>query len=194
MAKIGGKPSKYMFNLTHVLPTYIDEEKTIVNALIEINSTTINKYERIFESGQLKLDRVGYSSLAYPFEYGEIPQTMDLDNDPLDIMIVNVTEPLFPGSVAEARIIGVMKFEDSEEVDDKVIAVLSDDKRSDHINSIEQLGEHWKKEVEYYWAHYKDLKKPGTCVPKGFFDASEAVKIIDEAAERYKKDIAPQVQ
>lgn len=194
MAKIGTKISKYMLNLTHALPAYTDESKSIVNALIEIAPMSINKYERIFESGQLKLDRVGYASLAYPFTYGEIPQTMDQDSDPLDIMIVNVTEPLVPGCLVEARIIGIMKFEDGGEVDDKVIAVVSDDKRVDHITSIDQLGEHWKKEVEYYWTHYKDLKKPGTCVVKGLYDPKEAVKIIDECVERYEKDVKPEIE
>src|SRR5690606_2815548 len=153
---------------------YADKEEKIANALIEINSGTINKYERIFESGQLKLDRVGYSSLSYPFAYGEIPMTYDLDSDPLDIEIVNVTEPLVPGSLVEARIIGVMKFEDGGETDDKIIAVLNDDKRMDHIKTIEDLGEHFKTETAYYWEHYKDLKKPGTCKVLGFFGVDEA--------------------
>src|SRR5690606_1520616 len=121
-----------------------------------------NKYELITETGHLKLDRVGYSSLAYPFAYGAIPSTWDEDGDPLDVEIVNVTEPLVAGSLVEARIIGIMKFNDGGEVDDKVIAVLNDDKRQDHIKSIDDLGEYFKTETTYYWEHYKDLKKPGT--------------------------------
>ncbi|MGK9281298.1 inorganic diphosphatase, partial [Micrococcus luteus] len=66
-----------------------------------------------------------------------------------------ITEPLVPGSLVEARIIGIMKFDDGGEVDDKVICVLADDKRMDHITSYEQLGEHWIKETTYYWEHYK---------------------------------------
>lgn len=191
MANIKHKPSKYMLNLLHVLPPYADDEKKIVNAIVEINSHTINKYELITESGQLKLDRVGYSSLSHPFTYAAIPMTWDLDNDPLDIVIVNVTEPLVPGSLIEARIIGIMKFIDGGEVDDKVIAVLNDDKRVNHIKTLEDLGEHFKTETAYYWEHYKDLKKPGTCQVEGFFDTAEAVKIIDEAAERYTSEYAP---
>ena len=102
-----------MLNLLHALPPFADEKKGITNAIVEINSGTINKYETITESGQLKLDRVGYSSLAYPFAYGAIPQTWDYDSDPLDIEIVNVMEPLVPGCLVEVRVIGVMKFEDS---------------------------------------------------------------------------------
>lgn len=175
-----------MLNLLHVLPAFVDKEKNIVNTIIEINSGTINKYEIITESGQLKLDRVGYSSLAYPFAYGAIPQTWDYDNDPLDICIANVMEPLVPGCLVEARIIGVMKFEDTGEVDDKIIAVLSDDRRSEHIQSIEDLGEQFKKETTYFWEHIKYLKKPGTGITKGFFDKTEAKKVIDECEQRYK--------
>ncbi|OGI74307.1 inorganic pyrophosphatase [Candidatus Nomurabacteria bacterium RIFCSPHIGHO2_02_FULL_41_18] len=185
MANINHKPSKYMLNLLHVLPALVEGKKDVVNAIVEINSGTINKYETITESGQLKLDRVGYSSLAYPFAYGAIPQTWDYDGDPLDVEIVNVIEPLVPGCLVEARVIGVMKFEDGGEVDDKIIAVLSDDRRSDHIQSVENLGEQFKKETTYYWEHIKYLKKPGTGVTKGFFDKEEAIKVIKECEKRY---------
>ena len=175
-----------MLNLLHVLPAFVDENKNIINTIVEINSGTINKYEIITESGQLKLDRVGYSSLAYPFAYGAIPQTWDYDNDPLDVMIVNTIEPLVPGCLVEARVIGVMKFEDAGEVDDKIIAVLSDDRRSDHIKSIADLGEQFQKETNYFWEHIKYLKKPGTGITKGFFDEKEASKVIKECEQRYQ--------
>ncbi|MCA9378146.1 inorganic diphosphatase [Candidatus Peregrinibacteria bacterium] len=191
MANIDHKPSKYMLNLLHILPAFADEDKLRINSIIELNSMTINKYEIITESGQLKLDRVGYSSLSYPFAYGAIPCTWDEDGDPLDVEVVGVTEPLVPGSIAEIRIIGIMKFDDGGEVDDKVIGVLADDKRMDHITSYEQLGAHWLKETQYYWEHYKDLKKPGTCKVNGFFGAEEAVKIIKECEERYMKEYLP---
>ena len=194
MANTDHKPSKTMPNLLHTLPAYADEEKGIVNGLVEINSSSINKYEFIVETGHLKLDRVGYSSLAYPVAYGLIPQTWDQDNDLLDFVIANVTEPLVPGSLAEARIIGIMKFEDGGERDDKVITVLSDDKRMDHIASYKDLGEHWEKETQHYFEHYKDLKKPGTCKVLGFFDVTEARTIIKECQERYEKDYKPKLE
>ncbi len=180
-----------MLNLQHVLPPYADEAKGIINGLVEINSNSINKYEFITESGQLKLDRVGYSSLAYPVAYGLVPQTWDQDNDLLDFVIANVTEPLVPGSLVEARVIGVMKFEDGGERDDKIITVLSDDKRMDHINSFEDLGDHWQKETQHYFEHYKDLKKPGTCKVLGFFGVDEAKTIVAECIERYNKEYKP---
>jgi inorganic pyrophosphatase len=193
MANIDHKPSKYMLNLIHVLPALADEAKGIVNTIIEVSTGSINKYEIITESGQLKLDRVGYSSLSYPFTYGAIPQTWDLDNDPLDIEIVNVTEPLVPGSVAEVRVIGAMKFIDGGEVDDKIIGVLAEDKRVEHIKKVEDLGEYFIKETKYYWENYKALKKPGTGVVGEFVDVAAAIKIIKESEERYERDYKPKL-
>jgi inorganic pyrophosphatase len=177
-----------MPNLIHTLPAYVDESdsKNIINAIVEINSHTINKYEIITETGHLKLDRVGYSSLAYPFTYGAIPSTWDEDGDPLDVIIVGVSEPIAPGALVEARIIGLMKFVDGGEVDDKIIAVLDADKRMDHITQLSDLGEHWVKETRYYWEHYKDLKKPGTCEVEGFFGVTEAIAVLDECVKRYR--------
>ena len=193
MANLNQPPSRVTPNLLHILNAFTDSSNTIINTIVELNSNTINKYELITETGHLKLDRVGYSSLAYPFAYGCIPRTWDEDGDPLDVEIVGVTEPLIPGSIVEARIIGVMKFDDGGEVDDKVIAVLADDKRMDHISSYEDLGDHWLKETKYYWEHYKDLKKPGTCNVNGFFGNEEAVKVIKDCEERYKKEIDPKL-
>jgi inorganic pyrophosphatase len=191
MANIDHKPSKYVLNLQHVLPAFADEGKKIINGLVEITPNTINKYEFITEAGVLKLDRVGYSSLAYPITYGLIPQTWDEDNDLLDVVVANVTEQLLPGTLAELRVIGVMKFEDGGERDDKIITVINDDKRQDHIQTLADLGPHWMKEVEHYFEYYKHLKKPGSAKPLGFFDADEAVKIIKECEERYKKVYLP---
>lgn len=183
-----------MLNLLHVLPAIIDESKNTINAIVEVSAGSINKYEIITESGQLKLDRVGYSSLSYPFSYGAIPMTWDYDGDPLDVEIVDVTEPLVPGSLVELRVIGVMKFVDGGEVDDKIIAVLSDDKRADHITHVDQLGEYFKKETTYFWENLKALKKPGTGVVETFHGPEEAMKVIKECIEKYQKEYAPKVK
>ena len=183
-----------MLNLIHALPPFVDEKKGIINAIVEVSSGSINKYEIITESGQLKLDRVGYSSLTYPFTYGAIPCTWDLDNDPLDIEIVSIIEPLVPGALVEARVIGAMKFMDGGEVDDKIIAVLASDKRVEHITSIDDLGPHFIEERKYYWENYKALKKPGTGVVEEFVGVDEALRIVQESTERYEKTYRPTLQ
>lgn len=194
MANINQKPSKYMYNLLHVLPPFANEEKGVVNAIIEVSAGSINKYEMITESGQLKLDRVGYSSLSYPFTYGAIPMTWDYDGDPLDVEIVNITEPLVPGSLVEARVIGVMKFIDGGEVDDKIIAVLNDDRRSDHIKTVDDLGDYFKTETKYFWENVKALKKAGTGVVETFYGPEEAMKVLNECALKYQKEYAPKLE
>ncbi len=194
MANLSVPIQKFMPNLLHLLSPWANEEKRVVNGLVEVNAGSINKYEFITETGHLKLDRVGYSTLSYPGAYGLIPQTWDHDNDMLDFIIANVTETLVPGSLVELRVIGIMKFEDGGEIDDKVICVPADDKRSDHIMSYKDLGPHWEKETAHYFEFYKHLKKPGTCKVLGFFEVDEAVKIIQECAARYQKDILPKIE
>jgi inorganic pyrophosphatase len=194
MANIDHKPSKYMLNLLHALPAFADEGKGVVNTIVEITAGSLNKYELITESGQLKLDRVGYSSMAHPFTYGAIPQTWDLDNDPLDIVIANVTEPLVAGSLVEARILGAMKFTDEGEVDDKIIAVLADDRRVDHIKTIDDLGEYFKTQTKYFWENYKALKKQGTGIVSEFLDPKQGIQIVKESVERYEKDYKPKLE
>lgn len=193
MANINLKPSIYQLNLLHVLPAFVDEGAGVLNTVIEVPAGSINKYELITETGTLKLDRVGYSSLAYPFTYGAIPQTLDLDSDMLDVVIVNVTEQLIPGSLVGARVIGAVKFVDTGEVDDKIIAVLADDKRVDHIKKLEDLGEYFKKETKYYFENYKALKKPGTGAIGEFLNTEDALKVVHESIERYEKDYKPKL-
>jgi inorganic pyrophosphatase len=86
-----------------------------------------------------------------------------------------------------------MKFEDGGERDDKIITVLSDDKRMDHIQSYTDLGGHWEKETQHYFEHYKDLKKPGTCKVLGFYGVDEARVIMKECIERYQTEYAPKL-
>lgn len=194
MANINHEPSKYMLNLLHVLPPFVDESANVINAIVEVSAGSINKYELITESGQLKLDRVGYSSMAYPFSYGAIPMTWDYDNDPLDVEIVNITEPLVPGSLVEVRVIGVMKFIDGGEVDDKIIAVVASDKRQEHTTHVDQLGDYFKTETKYFWENIKALKKPGTGVVETFHGPEEAMKVIKECVKKYQTEYAPKVK
>lgn len=194
MANLSVPIQKFMPNLLHLLSPWANEEKRILNGLIEVNARSINKYEFITETGHLKLDRVGYSTLSYPGVYGLIPQTWDQDNDMLDFILANVTETLVPGSLVELRVIGIMKFEDGGEIDDKIICVPADDKRSDHIVSYQDLGAHWEKETAHYFEYYKHLKKPGTCKVLGFFDVDEAINIIHECTERYRTEILPKIE
>jgi inorganic pyrophosphatase len=87
-----------------------------------------------------------------------------------------------------------MKFVDTGEIDNKIIGVLAEDKRNDHIQSIEDLGPYFIKETQYYWENYKALKKPGTGIVESFHGKEEAMKIIAESMERYQKEYAPKFE
>ena len=133
----------------------------------------------------MQLDRVEPAIFAKPTNYGFIPQTLDEDGDELDALIVT-DQPLATGVFLEAKVIGVLEFVDDDEVDDKVIVVPADDRNAGNaINSLEDVPPQLLKQIEHHFNHYKDLKKPGSTVVKGFGDAARAKEIIRAAIERW---------
>lgn len=157
----------------------------LVNTVVEIPQGSMLKVEWDRERAAFMLDRVEPSIFAKPCTYGFIPQTLDEDGDELDTLIV-CDEPLPTGVWLEAKILGVMKFEDDGEVDDKIVVRAADDRNvGDGCNSLADLGEAWKAKVAHHFTHYKDLKKPGATIVKGWGDAEEAKTIIKECIERW---------
>ena len=128
-----------------------------VNAIIEIPKGSKAKYEIEKESGLIKLDRVLYSSVMYPANYGFIPQTYCDDNDPLDILVLCSVD-IFPGCLIEAKVIGVMNMIDGGEQDDKIIAVAKNDPSVNYINDIDELPPHTMKEIVEFFEEYKALE------------------------------------
>ncbi len=158
----------------------------IINTIVEIPKWSTLKIEWNRELAVFELDRVEPSIFAKPVNYGFIPQTLDEDGDELDTLIIT-NEPIPTGVYLKARVIGVLKFVDDGEVDDKIIVVPADDRNTDDaITSISDLQERWKQKIEHHFSHYKDLKKPGSTTVKGWGDGEEAKKIIRESIERYK--------
>lgn len=162
-----------------------DYKNGVVNTVVEIPEGSTLKVEWDRERAVFMLDRVEPSIFAKPVNYGFIPQTLDEDGDELDTLVV-CDEPIQTGVWLEAKIIGVLKFEDDGEVDDKIVVVPADDRNTGNsINSLEDLGDRWKQKIEHHFAHYKDLKRPGTTKVKGWGGAEEAKKIIAESIERW---------
>jgi inorganic pyrophosphatase len=157
----------------------------LLNTVVEISQGSQLKIEWDRERAAFMLDRVEPAIFAKPCNYGFIPQTLDLDGDELDTLIV-APEPLPTGIWLEAKIIGIMNFEDDGEDDHKVVVVPADDRNSgDSINSLDDLGERWKQQIEHHFTHYKDLKKPGSTKVLGWGDTEAAKTIIRECIERY---------
>lgn len=162
-----------------------DIENGLVNTVVEISQGSRLKVEWDREHKAFMLDRVEPSIFAKPVNYGFIPQTLDEDGDELDTLII-CPEPLPMGVWLEARIIGVMKFEDDGEVDDKIVVVPADNRDDDRIGSLDDIPQ-LVKQLEHHFTHYKDLKKPGSTIVKGWGDAEEAKQIIRECIARYGK-------
>src|SRR5882672_5107199 len=147
-----------------------------VNSIVEISTGMRAKYEVDKETGLLKLDRVLYSSVYYPANYGFIPQTLGEDMDPLDIMILSLV-PIQPLCLVPARVIGVMLMVDQGLADEKILAVAEQDASVSHLNDISELAPHFTLELKEFFESYKKLEKKVVTVPD-FQGKSIALTII----------------
>lgn len=162
-----------------------DIENGLLNTVVEISEGSSLKIEWDRKNAAFMLDRVEPDIFAKPCNYGFIPQTLDEDGDELDTLIV-CKEPLPTGIWLEARIIGVMNFEDDGEMDHKIVVIPADDRNGgDSISSLDDLGKRWIEKVEHHFTHYKDLKKPGSTKVLGWGGIDDAKKIIAECISRH---------
>lgn len=156
-----------------------------VNTVVEIPKGSSHKIEWDRERAVFMLDRVEPHIFAKPCNYGFIPQTLDEDGDELDTLIIT-DEPLPTGIWLEAKVIGVLNFEDDGEADHKVVVVPADDRHTGNsIETLDDLGERQKQQLEHHFTHYKDLKKPGSTKVLGWGDIEAAKKIISQCIDRY---------
>ncbi|UXZ04788.1 inorganic diphosphatase [Moraxella nasicaprae] len=162
-----------------------DVDSGIINVVVEIPTGSNHKIEWNRELACFELDRVEPIAFAKPCNYGFIPQTLDEDGDELDALIIT-DQPLTTGIFLKAKVIGVMKFVDDGEVDDKVIVVPADDRNNGNAyNSLEDLPAQFIKQLEFHFNHYKDLKKAGTTKVEGFFGIDVAKEVIKESQQRW---------
>ena len=163
-----------------------DYQNGSVTTVVEIPAGSTLKVEWDRKNAAFVLDRVEPAIFAKPVNYGFIPGTLDEDGDELDTLVAT-DEPIPTGVYLEAKVIGVLNFEDDGEWDYKVVCVPADDRNTgDSINSLDDLGERWKQKIEHHFAHYKDLKKPGSTTVHGWGDVEAAKKVIAESIERYQ--------
>ena len=155
-----------------------------VNALIEIPQGSRSKYEVDKATGLLKLDRVIYSSFQYPVNYGFIPQTLGLDHDPLDILVL-CSQSIQALCIVEATVIGNMQMIDNGEEDDKIIAVATNDPSVNHINRMEELPQHFLLELKNFFEQYKVLENKKVEIDT-FQDQLIAYKVIEDSIKLYK--------
>jgi inorganic pyrophosphatase len=172
------------FNPWHSVSTG-ENVPNVVNGIIEIPKASRAKYELDKESGLLKMDRVLYSSVYYPANYGFIPQTYCDDKDPLDILILSQVT-VVPMCIVSARVIGVMRMVDHGEMDDKIIAIAENDMSVEHINDISELPNHFIRELRSFFEDYKKLEHKEVIVEE-FQDASVARDIVQQSIVDYKE-------
>ena len=164
---------------------YGDGAPQTVTALIEISQGSRTKYEIDKKTGLLKLDRIIYSSFHYPVNYGFIPQTLGLDNDPLDILVIS-SQSIQPLCLVEATVIGNMQMIDTGDKDDKIIAVAAKDPSVNHIKDVNELPRHFFNELKNYFEQYKVLENKQVQIDN-FQNKEEAFLVITEAIDLYKQ-------
>jgi inorganic pyrophosphatase len=162
-----------------------EDQPNIVNAIIEISKGSRTKYELDKKTGMLKLDRVLYSAVFYPANYGFIPKTLGDDHDPLDILVISQAD-IVPMCLVRARVIGVMRMIDHGEGDDKILAVAADDISMAHIQNIDQLPSYFISELKHFFEEYKTLENK-TVLVEEFENVDVARESILHAIDNYKK-------
>jgi inorganic pyrophosphatase len=159
------------------------QEQITFDVLIEIPKGSRNKYEYDFELKKIRFDRMLFSSMMYPGDYGFIPKTLALDGDPLDVLVLG-HEPTFPMCVMEVKPIGVFHMADEKGPDEKIVCVAVSDPIWSLRNDISDLNPHRLEEITHFFQVYKDLEKKKVDVG-GWGNASEAEGIVQKCIERY---------
>ncbi|MEM9694835.1 MAG: inorganic diphosphatase [Myxococcota bacterium] len=170
----------------HDLPNNPDTADEFFSVVIEIPRGSKLKYELDKPTGLLRVDRVLFSSVIYPANYGFLPRTYCEDNDPLDVLVLG-TEPVQPLSIMTARAIGMMCMQDEGERDDKIIAVHTNDPSFDDYRDISELPNHLARELQRFFEDYKALERKTVEVSE-FLGAEPAVAAVREAFALYRKE------
>lgn len=159
-----------------------------VNVVIEIPLGSGVKYELDKDTGVLVVDRILYTSMVYPFNYGFIPGTLEEDGDPVDVLVISY-DPLLPGSIIRVKPIGVLETQDEKGFDAKIVAVPANkiDPRFENMNDIADVPEAIKQRIEHFFAHYKELEKGKWVKVIGWRSRNEALEKIRKAIEMYEK-------
>jgi inorganic pyrophosphatase len=157
-----------------------------VEVMIEIPKGCRNKYEYDKERKLFRLDRMLFSSVHYPSDYGFIPETLAEDNDPLDAMVL-IAEPTFPGCLIQARPIGLFKMKDEKGLDHKILCVPIKDPQWNYIHKLDDVPPHLLIEIYHFFDIYKELEGKES-VAEGWEDVEAAKRIIKEAKQRYEQN------
>ena len=155
------------------------------DVLIEIPAGSRNKYEVDKKTGKIRLDRMLFTSTRYPWDYGYVEDTLGLDGDPIDALVM-LDEPTFPGCVVKCRAIGMFRMTDEAGGDDKLLCVPAGDVRKEHLRDIHHISEYDRLEIQHFFEVYKDLE-PGKSVEGAtWVGRTEAEREIQSSFDRFK--------
>ena len=160
-------------------------QDVVLPVIVEIPKGCRNKYEYDKEKKVIKFDRMLFSAVHYPSDYGFIPETLAEDGDPLDALVL-VWEPTFPGCFIETKPVGLFKMWDEKGPDEKILCVPIFDPFWNYIERLRDVPPHLLKEIEHFFSIYKDLEEKKTGV-EGWEDRGAAIRVIKEAYKRYRK-------
>lgn len=155
------------------------------DAFIEIPRGSRNKYEFDFDTKRIRFDRMLHTSMIYPADYGFVPETLALDKDPLDVLVL-FTNPVIPGCVAEVKPVGVLHMTDEKGPDEKIICVPVDDPMSDAIQKFSDINPHLTREIKHFFTVYKDLENKEVSIGD-WGDENEAKELVEKAIKRYEE-------
>jgi inorganic pyrophosphatase len=158
-----------------------------IHAVIENPDGTENKYEYDKEKESVVLDRVLYSSINYPGDYGFIPKAYYEDGDPMDILVLT-THSTFPGCILECRPVGILYMDDGGEQDDNIIAVPTEDPRWNNVEDLDDVNEHKKKEIAEFFKTYKNLEPKKEVEIEGWGSKQEAHEAIEKSQKLYQEE------
>lgn len=175
-------------NLYHLTPG--SKSPDVVNAVIEVPRNSANKYEYDPEIGVFRLDRVLYSPMHYPGDYGFVPSTLADDGDPVDILVLT-NEPTYPGIVLSARPLGYLEMSDEKGRDQKLLAVPADDPRYDSIRHLDNVSRHRLREIEHFFNIYKELEGKKTTVD-GWRGMEETYELIQTCITNFQEKLEPE--
>jgi len=156
-----------------------------LTCVVEIPMGSRNRYEWDHELQAIKLDRLLFSSVSYPTDYGFIPDTLALDGDPLDVMVC-VAQPTFPGCLIEVKPVALLRMEDDQVEDDKILCVPLEDPSWSWLEDLDDLPKTLRDEITHFFSIYKDLEQKGVTVD-GWYDRDEAIEEIDASRARHRE-------
>lgn len=169
--------------MTGLVDPFADDDDVAVDVVVEIPKGSRNKYEYDAEVGRIRLDRLLFTAMSYPADYGFVPDTLAEDGDPLDALVL-VGDPTFPGCLIKARPIAVFWMRDEQGPDAKLLCVPSGDPRHRDLHDLTDVAPHVVNEISHFFEVYKQIEPGKSSETRGWQDRAAALSVLEDARRR----------